>query len=138
MLAPEVLACTAGDLDRCEATLVADSGFGAVASSGHLMRHAMRDPHWGTTSRRYLADLVTAMGPDRFERFWRSDLEADAALRAVGGMSLAVWTQQWATGLLGEQRVGPALSVAELLGVLTLAGISLAIAAWGWGRRQVR
>ena len=39
---------------------------------------------------------------------------------------------------LVAQRVGAAVSFADLAGAISLAALSLAIAAWGWSRRQVR
>ena len=137
-LSPEALGCTAGDAQRCADALAAPAGVHTTPADGLIIMRAGRDPHWNTMSGRYISDLVTALGPERFERFWRSDLDANAALQAVAMIPLNVWTQQWASGLLGEQRVSPALSLAELAAALTLAGLSLALAAWGWGRREVR
>jgi len=81
---------------------------------------------------------VTALGPERFARFWSSSLAPDAALRAAASMPLDNWTHVWARGLLGEQRVGPAPTFTELGSALSLAALALGLAAWGWGRRQVR
>jgi hypothetical protein len=97
-----------------------------------------RDQHWSVHAPRYLSDLVTALGPDDFARFWRSTASPDAALMAVAGRPLDVWTAQWAVGLIGEQHVGPAVSFGDVAGAITLAALSLMIAAWGWSRRQVR
>jgi hypothetical protein len=137
-LSPDAVGCTAGEIDRCRSTMEAPAGSDSTPPGGLIVVQARRDQHWGPMSSRYLADLVTALGPERFERFWRSELAPDDALRAVARMPLDVWTQQWAVGLLGEQRIGPALSLIELIGALTVAGMSLALAAWGWGRREVR
>ena len=137
-LSPEALGCVSGITHHCAATLLGASDIESAPSGGLIMMRRGRDPHWATLSAHYLSDLVTALGPENFGRFWRSTLAPDAALRAVAGRPLDVWTQEWAVGLVGEQRVGPAVSFAEVVGALTLAGLSLAIAAWGWGRRQVR
>jgi hypothetical protein len=137
-LSPEALGCTAGDTERCSDALAAWSAGYTTPADGLIIMRAGRDQHWNTMSGRYIADLVTALGPERFERFWRSDLAPSAALQAVAMIPLNVWTQQWASGLLGQQRVSPAISLTELAAALTLAGLSLLIAAWGFGRRQVR
>ena len=137
-LSPDAIACTAGKTARCVASLAPDSSDAAIDEGALVMMRTTRDAHWGTMSERYVADLVSVLGPERFERFWRSDLDPDAALRAVGGVPLAVWTHEWASGLLGPQRVGPGLSIAEVVAAMTLAGLSLVLAAWGWSRRQVR
>jgi hypothetical protein len=137
-LSSEALGCTAGDAERCTDALAASATGDTTPADGLIIMRAGRDRHWNMMSGRYVSDLVTVLGPERFERFWRSDLDPSAALQAVAMTPLNVWTQQWASGLFGEQRVGPALSLFELAAGLTLAGLSLAIAAWGFGRRQVR
>jgi hypothetical protein len=137
-LSPDALGCTAGDTERCAASLLPDTTVGAISPDGFVMTRSRRDPHWGTLHERYMSDLVTAMGPGRFERFWRSELAPDAAIRAAAAVPLAAWTQQWASGLLGDQRVGPRPALIELIAGLTIAGLAFALAAWGWGRRQVR
>jgi hypothetical protein len=102
------------------------------------MMQRSHDQHWGAMSGGYLSDLATALGPERFQRFWQSELAPDAALRAVIGRPLDVWTHQWAVGLVGAQRVGPGLSITEILAALTASGLALLLTAWSWGRRQVR
>ena len=134
-LSPQARGCAAGHTEQCAGLLASGD---TLARGELLMMQRARDPHWGGLTGRYLSDLATALGPERFQRFWQSDLTPDAALRAVASTSLDVWTHQWAVGLVGSQRVGPALSLTELAGKLTLAGLALALAAWGWGRRQVR
>ena len=137
-LSPDALGCTAGKVDRCDDALPAAVAGDSLPFGGLIITNRARDPHWGTFSGRYISDLVTALGPDEFERFWRSDRAPDAALRAVAAIGLDTWTSQWARGLLGEQRVGPRLSLAELIIGLTVAGVCLLLSASAWGRRQVR
>ncbi len=134
-LSPQGRGCAAGHAELCAGALGASDSAGAGEL---LMMLRARDEHWGSMSGRYFADLATALGPERFETFWRSDLPPDAALRAVASTSLDLWTHQWAVGLVGAQRDGPGVSLAEWIKSLTLAGLSLGIAAWGWSRRQVR
>jgi hypothetical protein len=137
-LSPAALGCASGRMDRCSEALSANEQSNASALGSLLIMQRGRDRHWGAMSGRYVSDLVTALGPERFERFWRSDLSPDAALRGSAALSIDAWTHTWAVGLVGEQRVGPAVSLAEVMAVLSLAGLSLALAAWGWSRRQVR
>ena len=137
-LTREALGCAAGETHHCAATLPAppDSGRGAAVELVMMTRAS--DRHWGSLASRYLSDLVTALGPRDFRRFWQSPLSPDAALNAVAARPLQVWTHEWAVGLIGPQRVGAAVTFADLAGAISLAALSLAIAAWGWSRRQVR
>jgi hypothetical protein len=137
-LSREAMGCAAGITHHCAATLSARGGADSTAEGELIMMHRGRDAHWATLAPRYLSDLVTALGPADFRRFWQSTLPPDAAFAAVAARPLEVWTHQWAVGLIGEQRVGAAVSFPDLAGALVLAGLSLAIAAWGWSRRQVR
>ena len=134
-LSPAALGCAAGHTAQCARSLASDD---TMPDGGLLMMQRGRDQHWGAMSGGYLSDLATALGPERFQRFWQSELAPDAALRAVTGRTLDVWTHQWAVGLVGAQRVGPWLSVTEVLAALTASGLALLLTAWSWGRRQVR
>ena len=136
-LSPDAQACAAGAVDRCDASLRVPEGMRQLPRGGLVTRRQW-DQQWSGLTPRYLSDLVTRIGPDRFARFWRSDLAPDAALRAAAGMPVSVWTNQWAMSLVGEARTGPGLTQRELLGAALLAAICLAITVWGWGRRQVR
>ncbi len=139
LLSPDARACAAGDLARCDASLIAPPGMrNRVPVGGLIMMALSSDQHWSGFSTRYLSDLVTALGAERFQKFWRSDLPPDAALRAAARMPLNVWTQRWASGLIGPQRQGSAATLRQLFGVLILAAACLAITAWGWERRQIR
>jgi len=139
LLSPDARACAAGNLARCDASLIAPPGMRDRVPEGGLVMMALSwDQHWSGLSPRYLSDLVTALGAERFEKFWRSDLPPDAALRAASMMPLNVWTQRWASGLVGPQRPGPAATLREFLGVIVLAVACLAVTAWGWQRRQIR
>ena len=135
---PEAQACAGGELDRCDATLQAPVGGRQLARGGLVTRRFARDQHWSGLTERYLSDLVTTIGPDRFSRFWRSELAPDEALRAAAGMPLSAWTRQWAMSLVGEIHTGPGLARREILGAALLAAMCLAITIWGWSRRQVR
>ena len=138
-LSPEALACTAGALERCNESLAPPRDRPSTYLDGGLVTSARsRDDHWGALGRGYLSDLATTLGPDRFARFWRSDLEPDAALQTVAAMPLTVWTQRWASSAVGPVRTGPAIALRELLGAVVLAGSCVTLTAWGWGRRQVR
>jgi hypothetical protein len=137
-LSPEATGCAAGSTRLCASTILGAAGGDTSNVGALIMMNTPRDSHWRLLAPRYLSDLVTALGPDDFARFWQSTLSPNAALVAVAGRPLDVWTHQWAVGLIGEQRVGPAVSFGDVAGAFTLAGLSLMIAAWGWSRRQVR
>jgi hypothetical protein len=137
-LSPEALGCVIGYTARCVGTLAGDSASERTPPGDLIIMQRRRDRHWGALSTSYLSDLATALGPQRFEQFWRSALDPDAALRAVAGVPLDRWTHAWGVGLVGEHRAGPGVRLIELAGALTLVGLSLGVAAWGWGRREVR
>ena len=137
-LSREATGCTAGITRHCAATLSAPANGDSGISGELIMMNRRRDAHWAMLAPRYLSDLVTALGPREFRRFWQSTLPPDAAFQAVAARPLERWTHQWAVGLIGERHVGPAVSSADVAGALILAGLSLAIAMWGWSRRQVR
>jgi len=83
----------------------------------------------------YLASMVHALGPERFGRFWRSDLPVEQAFAEAFGTNLAEWTSDW---LRGRMRVPPA-DTAPRAGevVFALLGITLAVgAAAAIGRRR--
>lgn len=140
-LSPDALGCMNGDAARCATSLLPPTDVPDPMIGGTL---AMRRRalglrgHWGEMQHEYLSDMVAAIGPNRFERFWVSQLPPDAALRAAAGIPLDSWTQRWAVAGVGPVRLGPALRWVEVLGTLSLAAVMLAVAAWGWGRRQVR
>ena len=133
-------ACIAGDVQRCSATMAPRPGAGERIHRSGLVSGRPRgwEESWNGLAARYLSDLVTDIGPDAFGRFWRSDLGPDDALQAAAGVTVGVWTNRWAVGVLGPVRRGPGVAVLELAGALVLAVGCLATAAWGWGRRQVR
>lgn len=137
-LSPDAQGCATGRLSRCEAALAPPASARPLGPASLVTRLVPWEQHWGGLTRRYLSDLVTTLGPDRFGRFWRSDLPPDEALRVTAGMPLNAWTQRWAASLLGQVRTGPAPGSRDVLGAAMLALASLAVTAWGSARRQVR
>ena len=132
-------ACAAGEVKGCEDAMTPAHGTRRQLPSGAMVRRSMPwDTHWGARATDYLSDLVTAIGPERFARFWRSDLPPDAALRSAAAMPLSGWTQQWIGELAGPARFGPGLAAREILTAVLVAALCLTVAAWGFGRRQVR
>lgn len=88
---------------------------------------------WPLGSREWtlLSDMVRTIGPERFERFWTSDLPPEQAFRAATGQPLAEWTRGWIESTYHPQSGGPALPAgATGFGALLLiAGIGLSIVA---------
>ena len=81
-----------------------------------------------------LYDLMEQFGPEKFQRFWKSDLALEAAFERVYGMQLTAWMSGWA-----RQFVRPAGNTRRIPLILTLiAAGSLGLALVYTNRRQVR
>jgi hypothetical protein len=86
----------------------------------------------------YFADLVDDIGPERFGRFWNSELPVDTALATAMRMPVGEWTRRWQAKLVPPIRLGPvappsAIALATLLGVAAVLLVMLTAT-----RRQVR
>lgn len=85
-----------------------------------------------------LADVIREKGRDRFEQFWKSDLDLPVAFEQAMGEPLGQWTARWATARLRLPPPGPAPRLASSVFGLTLATLVIAACAWVSTRRQVR
>ncbi len=154
-LSTEGFSCLAGNGPACR-TLVLDprnSDYGGQYWSGlRAFRDAVRLDESSVWSRpnyltyvgllgpqmpSLLSDMAIALGPDKFTRFWKSDLPPADAFRAASGQEIEVWTQGWMRARYGEFERGPGVSLGSAaLGVL-LALLALGGASVTWRRRQV-
>ena len=84
-----------------------------------------------------LMEMSKSLGPDKFAKFWKSDLPPAEAFRAASGEEIEDWTLTWMRTVYGKFGRGPGVSMwsaalGVLLGALALGGASLT-----WRRRQV-
>jgi hypothetical protein len=87
---------------------------------------------------RYLADLADEIGPQRFGRFWNSELPADTALATAMRMPVGEWTRRWQATLVPPIRLGPAAPFSATL-LATLLGVAMVVLVMlTAARRQVR
>ena len=92
----------------------------------------------GPNAERYLSDLLTEMGDERFARFWTSGLTLDSAFVDAFGVPIEDWTMRWARAQVGSPRRGPLVPVSSALQALLIAGVIVAGSALWATRRQVR
>jgi hypothetical protein len=126
----------AGRADACRRTAVA-GGSRDLVPVVSAERQWWKPPSLAGADR-YLADLVDDIGPERFGRFWNSELPVDTALATAMRMPVGEWTRRWQATIVPPIRLGPvappsALVLATLLGVAAVVLVMLTAT-----RRQVR
>lgn len=136
------VACNLGDLPRCRAALFQyDSTF-----LHRLERHSppgILTRWWGESrstlpgGSRFFADLLRAMGNERFGAFWTSTLPLDSAFSGAMGGSIEDWTMRWQRDRLGRLSARGRIRPLSVLLGLILVGLLLAASAHVAGRRQV-
>ena len=133
------LACTAYDVRRCRAALLAP--LGNDMSGRRKVAGVVRRSYWPVAflaEQHYLASLVREMGSDRFGRFWRSTAPVDSAFYAAFGQPIDVWTAGWAHHVTPDMHgFGPRPRPRAVFFALALAAMAVAAAAAGVMRRQV-
>ena len=87
---------------------------------------------------RYLADLVDEVGPERFGRFWNSEMPADTALATAMRMPVGEWTRRWQARLVPPIRLGPAAATSAMILAMLLGVAAVALVMATAVRRQVR
>ena len=133
---PGAVECMAGRADACRRTVLA-------GSTADLVPVVSAEKQWWKPpslagADRYFADLFADIGPERFGRFWNSELPVDTALATAMRMPVGEWTRRWQATLVPPIRLGPvappsAVVLATLLGVAAVVLVMLS-ATW----RQVR
>jgi hypothetical protein len=69
-----------------------------------------------------LSDMARTLGPDRFERVWRSPLPVPDAFKQASGEDIDDWIRAWARRMYGTVDVIPTISNTGLIaGVLVIA-----------------
>ena len=136
---PNALACAGGALDRCAATgLTQMREPDPITHSGLVQRRFGDVAGWSITADDYLSDLATRLGPEQFEKFWRSPLPVDAALQEASGMTVPEWTHQWSVQFFGERPIGPSPGLIETIAMLLASAAGLIGAFAVAMRRQLR
>jgi hypothetical protein len=136
----DAVACNAWNLARCHAALFNPD---TVVFS----RERRRDPpgvitqSWWRSPRlygggSYLADLVRAVGRERFQAFWSSPAPVDSAFLAAMGTPIEVWTARWERERMGALPLGSRIRPLSVLLGLLAAGLCVAGGAYFAGRRQ--
>ena len=134
---PNAIACLAGRLENCRAAVL--SGDRATGPSPSVLTTERWWWHQGLVGGdHYLADVVRSIGPERFRRFWSSDLPVDTALATALRMPVGEWTRGWQAGLVPPIRLGPSVSPGSVTLSLLLAAMALAFVLRTVARREVR
>lgn len=134
---PSAVGCIAGREDDCRRTVLAASTSdpeSPTVTREQIWRHAPALVGAG----RYLADILDDIGPQRFGRFWNSELPVDTALTAALRMPIGEWTRRWQASVVPPIRLGPtppvgAALLAALLGIAAVVFVALTAT-----RREVR
>jgi len=82
-----------------------------------------------------LADLEAEFGPDRFQRFWSSELELPEAFEAAFGVGLGEWVITWVDANMRISPAGPGMSKSAALGGILALSLFAAMAG-AWARRR--
>jgi hypothetical protein len=134
---PNGVACIAGRREACRAAVLAN-GTGGTGSSLVSAERSWLHPPAPAGAERYFADLVDHIGPERFGRFWNSELPVDTALAAALREPVGEWTRRWQATLVPPIRLGPAASVGTTLLALLLGIAAVLVVALTAARREVR
>jgi hypothetical protein len=84
-----------------------------------------------------LSDMVRAMGPERFERFWTSELSPEQAFQVAAGTSMAAWTREWIETTYHPQPTGPTVPAGATGFAASLMIVALGLAILAARRRQI-
>ena len=133
---PAAVACMAGRTDACRASVLQATSTGPVP---RVLETARWWQHQSlASSDRYLADVVEAIGQERFRVFWSSEQPVDTALAAALRAPVGTWTRDWQRTFVPPLRVGPSAPLpAAGLGLL-LGAVALGLVVATVPRREVR
>ena len=128
--------CMAGRRDDCGHTTLA-GGTGASGAVVSTEQQWWRPPSLAGAGR-YFADLVDDIGPERFSRFWNSELPTDTALATAMRMPVGEWTRRWQATVVPRIRLGPAAAISATLLATILGVVAVLLVALTASRRVVR
>lgn len=136
---PNGVACLAGRPERCRLAVVEPRP--PAGEPAHLVtvdQRWWRRPPALAGGTHYLADVVRSVGPERFRRFWNSELPVDTALAEALRMPVGEWTRRWQADLVPPIPLGPAPAAGPVLLGLLLAAAALSLVLRTVRRREVR
>jgi len=133
---PDAIACMASRPEACGRSVLR-KGTGESVPVVSTEQNFWKPPSPAGADR-YIADLADEIGPERFGRFWNSELPVDTALATAMRMPVGEWTRRWQATIVPPIRLGPvarpsAVVLATLLGVAAVVLVMLTAT-----RRQVR
>lgn len=139
-LPPRGVGCLASRPAACRAAIIAGAQENGVVPMPDITRI---DRGWWRTQQiaggeRFLADVASDVGRERFQTFWTTALPVDTALAATLKRPLGEWTAEWQASLIEPIRLGPtprfgAAALALMIGALAVLGVAV-----GASRRQAR
>jgi hypothetical protein len=121
-VAPEGVACLANEVGACSRAaletprLTSDTAWrdSVVSTSGtnnYSFFIPTGAPELGPANGSLVSEMVRTLGPQKFERFWRSSLPVDSAFDAASGEPLDDWVRQWGQRMYGAAAVGPGVTI---------------------------
>jgi hypothetical protein len=144
-LSTQRISCAAGDIEACSSIAASDEPWPyALYESSPPSDIVLGGSSWwyswhalGGSADRYLSDLVVAMGEERFQQFWSSELQLEAAFLNAFEIPIEEWTMEWSRDQIGIPRRGPSAPagvtiMSLMLGIVCVGG-GMAYAA----RREV-
>lgn len=90
---------------------------------------------WGNFDDYLLADLEHEFGPERFQRFWSSELPVSEAFESAFDMGMGEWLVTWVEANMDISPPGPKLSKSAALGGMLALSLFAALAG-AWSRRR--
>jgi hypothetical protein len=136
--------CFMGDARACESAVVEKApgnnprAVGSAVRVGFTLGPVYRRSSVEFSGREteLLADMLRAMGRERFARFWASTDPMPVAFQKASGMSLGEWIVTWASEDIGMIRKGPTARTASVLMALIVAGLCIALSMLAARRRE--
>jgi hypothetical protein len=133
---PGAVECMAGRTAACRRTVVA-SGTGDLVPVVNTEKQWWK-PQSLAGADRYFADLVADIGPERFGRFWNSELPVDTALAMAMRMPVGEWTRRWQASIVPPIRLGPVAPPSAVVWAILLGVAAVVLVMLTATRRQVR
>jgi hypothetical protein len=129
-----IVACASGRTAVCrDAVFSTGVTIGTpVPPSSDFVVGARLEPLRGNSGVRahLLGDLARDLGPEKFERVWRSPTDIPAGYAAVTGEPFDAYLLRWLRHAIGKTAIGPQLSVQILIVTLVsvLGGLAVGVA----------